>query len=66
MMDPVIYVTLAEAVLLLIFVVFLVTKHASLWTPKYVKGLTIVAWFLGFTVILVVPADIYIVRHPIQ
>jgi len=62
MTTAVLVITLCEAILLLAFVLYLVRKYAQTELPLLVKGLTVIGWFLGFAVILTVPADIQIAQ----
>lgn len=49
-------ITLVEAILLLLFSMYLVRFYADpKRTPLYVKILTMIGWFLGFAVILFLP-----------
>lgn len=49
-------ITLIEAILLLLFSMYLVKLYADpKRTPFYVKVLTVIGWFLGFAVILFLP-----------
>lgn len=59
-----IWITLIEGIILLCFSVYLVWEYAAVKrTPLYVRLLTIASWFLGLTIIIFIPLDIYLVSH---
>ena len=59
-------ITIIECVLLLIFTSLLMWMYAAKdRTPMYVRVLTVIGWFLGLSIILFIPLDIYLVTLPI-
>ncbi len=55
-----VWITLIEGIILLAFTVYLVWEYAAIKrTPLYVRILTIISWFLGLTIIIFIPLDIY-------
>ena len=55
-------VTVSEWVLLLIFTIYLLYIHAHREVNYAVKLFTFVGWFMGFSIIAILPLDIFIVR----
>lgn len=52
---------MAEWALVLAFTVWMLYRHASPEVTWLVRGLTFVGWFLGFSIIAILPLDIFIV-----
>ncbi|CDW71976.1 UNKNOWN [Stylonychia lemnae] len=62
-MNKIWIVALIEAILVLIYCTYLAQQYAAKdRTPLYVKALTVIGWFFGLTIIMLVPLDIYTVK----
>jgi len=59
-MEKIWIITLAEALLLLVYCIYMVWYYASKErTPFFAKATTVFGWFLGFMIILIIPLDIF-------
>ena len=55
-------VSVTEWTLIFLFTVILVYKHSHKDVPLAVKLFTFTGWFMGFSIIAILPLDILIVR----
>ena len=61
-MEQIWLITLIEALLLLIYCIYMTWYYAAKdRTPFLVKLMTVIGWFLGFMIILIIPLDIFTV-----
>ena len=49
----------------IIFTFYLLWKHAHKETSCLVKFSTFIGWFMGFSILAILPLDIFIVSHSI-
>lgn len=52
-----------EFISILIFTVYLLKQHAHKDAPLIVKIFTSIGWFMGFSILAILPLDIFIVRN---
>ena len=54
--------TAIESIFLFVFVLYLVYEYSSKYVPFYIKFLTFISWILSFSVVIILPIDIYFVK----
>lgn len=54
-----------EFISILIFTIYLLYQHAHKDTPLVVKVFTFIGWFMGFSILAILPLDIFIVKPKI-
>lgn len=53
--------TIIEIIVLVIYVGYLVFEYASKDVPGYIKFLTFISWVISFSIVFIIPHDIYYV-----
>lgn len=51
--------SILEAIVLLIYVAYLVNSYAQQNLPIHIKAFTYISWLLSFGVVFIIPHDIY-------
>jgi len=63
-LDEKIWIPALEGIVILLITMYLANRYADKErTPLYSKVLTIIGWWLAFSMICFIPLDIYVVRY---
>jgi len=56
-------VSLLEILILFVYLLFLMNRYASKTVPLYVKLICVFSWMLSFSLIIVLPLEIYLTLY---
>ena len=54
------WISIVEVFILIFFTYFLLYRYKKRSTPFYVQIVVYIGWFVGFLIVITLPADIYI------